>query len=63
LSAARQEECGQNDHRLRHEKTDGEFQRAKHLARGGLTNIQVPPVREIPKRKMPLSSELRFWKF
>jgi hypothetical protein len=42
------------------EETDGEFQRAKHLARGGLTNIQVPPVREIPKRKMPLSSELRF---
>jgi hypothetical protein len=42
------------------EETDGEFQRAKHLARGGLTNIQVPPAREIPKRKMPLSSELRF---
>jgi hypothetical protein len=33
------------------EETDDEFQRAEHLARGGLTNIQVPPISEIPKRK------------
>jgi hypothetical protein len=33
------------------EETDDEFQRAEHLARGGLTNIQVPPISEILKRK------------